>query len=85
MGELFRDANHSVSASCEVKDTFGKDPHDTYLTKLNEAMLRDAIEALPPPYRDVIVLRVFDDLSYSDIAKALDCPIGTVMSRVGGA
>lgn len=40
-----------------------------------------ALEALPPRMRAVLVLRFFDDMSESDIAKALRCSIGTVKSQ----
>ena len=44
-----------------------------------------ALAALPADKREIIVLRDFHDLSYSDIAQVLDIPIGTVMSRLHGA
>ena len=44
-----------------------------------------AIAALPATKREILVLRDFHDLSYSDIAGVLDIPIGTVMSRLHGA
>ena len=44
-----------------------------------------ALAALPPEKREIIVLRDFHDLSYSDIAQVLGIPIGTVMSRLHGA
>ena len=44
-----------------------------------------AVAELPAPKREIIVLRDFHDLSYSDIAEVLDIPIGTVMSRLHGA
>ncbi len=44
-----------------------------------------ALAALPAGKREIIVLRDFHDLSYSDIAQVLDIPIGTVMSRLHGA
>jgi RNA polymerase sigma-70 factor (ECF subfamily) len=47
--------------------------------------VRNAIEQLPPVYREVILLREFEELSYSEIANVLDCPTGTVMSRLGRA
>ena len=37
------------------------------------------------PYREVIVLREFEGLSYHEIADILHCPAGTVMSRLGRA
>jgi RNA polymerase sigma factor (sigma-70 family) len=44
-----------------------------------------AIRALAPPLREVIVLREFEDLEYADIAKIIDVPVGTVMSRLSRA
>ena len=44
--------------------------------------LRAAIAELSPDYREIVVLRHFEDLSYAEIAEALDVPIGTVMSRL---
>jgi RNA polymerase sigma-70 factor (ECF subfamily) len=70
-----------------VKDDFedksSKDAYDLYLTKVKETHVKDAIESLARAYREVIVLRVFEDLSYCEIARVLGCPIGTVMSRLG--
>lgn len=41
-----------------------------------------AVRRLPPLYREVIVLRDYQDLTYEEIAAALDIPRGTVMSRL---
>ena len=46
------------------------------------AALRRAVLALPLRYREVIVLCDLQELSYVDAAAALDCPIGTVRSRL---
>ena len=48
-------------------------------------MLEAALERLPAEQRAVFVLRVFEELSYQEIAEALDIPIGTVMSRLSRA
>jgi RNA polymerase sigma-70 factor (ECF subfamily) len=42
----------------------------------------DAIEQLPEDLRTAITLRELEGLSYEDIAQAMDCPIGTVRSRI---
>jgi RNA polymerase sigma-70 factor (ECF subfamily) len=44
--------------------------------------LRAAIEAMPEPFREAIVLRDLEDLSYAEIAEVTGVPIGTVMSRL---
>ena len=44
--------------------------------------VKDAIATLPPKLRMAILMRYFDELSYTDMAKALDCSIGTVSSRL---
>src|SRR5690606_17999881 len=41
-----------------------------------------AIDALPEELRTAIVLREIEGMSYEDIAQAMDCPIGTVRSRI---
>ncbi|MEW6102339.1 MAG: sigma-70 family RNA polymerase sigma factor [bacterium] len=44
--------------------------------------IKDAINTLKEPYRMCIVLKDIEGFSYKEIAKILDCPIGTVMSRL---
>jgi RNA polymerase sigma-70 factor, ECF subfamily len=41
--------------------------------------------AIPPEAREVILLREWEELSYQEIATVLDCPVGTVMSRLARA
>ncbi len=41
-----------------------------------------ALEALPPDLREAIMLRELEGLSYEEIAAAMECPIGTVRSRI---
>ena len=47
--------------------------------------LRQAIAQLPSEYREVLILRELEDLSYQQIATIVGCPIGTVMSRLSRA
>jgi RNA polymerase sigma-70 factor, ECF subfamily len=58
------------------------DPEQRLLAKSLDAELRDALEALPPAFREAVWLRDVDDLAYAEIAQVLDVPIGTVMSRI---
>ncbi|MDX6255109.1 MAG: hypothetical protein QOJ11_1443 [Frankiales bacterium] len=50
-----------------------------------QRILIDALRALPPRQRTVIVLRYFDDLSEVDTAAAMDCAVGTVKSQASKA
>jgi RNA polymerase sigma-70 factor (ECF subfamily) len=69
----------------QFEDKSSKDPLFLYLAKVKQADVRKAIEELPLAYREVIVLREFEELSYEEIAQVLDCPPGTVMSRLSRA
>jgi RNA polymerase sigma-70 factor (ECF subfamily) len=53
--------------------------------KLLVSEVRAAVDALPAPWREMIVLRDIEDLSYARIAGILGCPVGTVMSRLARA
>ena len=44
--------------------------------------VRSAVEAIPEPFREAVVLRDLEDLSYAEIAEVTGVPIGTVMSRL---
>jgi len=44
--------------------------------------VREAVEAVPEPFREAVVLRDLEELSYAEIAEVTGVPIGTVMSRL---
>ena len=50
--------------------------------KLLVSEVREAVDSLPGIWREIIVMRDMEDLSYAEIAAILGCPIGTVMSRL---
>ena len=58
------------------------DPEARMVSGGDVASLRDCVDALDSQYREVIVLRELEDMSYRDIAEAIAIPIGTVMSRL---
>ena len=60
-------------------------PHVVYLRKLEREQVREAIEKLPEAHREIVVLRDIEGFTYQEIAMVLDCPAGTVMSRLGRA
>jgi RNA polymerase sigma-70 factor (ECF subfamily) len=62
-----------------------KGPHAFYVSKLECEQVREAIQQLPMDFREVILLREYEELSYQEIASVLGCPVGTVMSRLARA
>ena len=61
------------------------DPEERLLQQHTVALVRDALEQLPVDFREVIVLREIEGLSYKEIAAVAGVPIGTVMSRLARA
>jgi RNA polymerase sigma-70 factor (ECF subfamily) len=57
-------------------------PERNLLTRELEGRLKMALAALPEDLREAITLRELEGLSYEEIAQAMDCPIGTVRSRI---
>src|SRR5579863_2053959 len=55
---------------------------DEFASLENVNRVRQAIATLPENYREVVVLCELDELSYEEAAAALDCPVGTVRSRL---
>lgn len=65
--------------------TSGFDPEERMLKQTRADSIRGCIDELPAEYREVIVLRELEELSYREIADAASVPIGTVMSRLARA
>jgi RNA polymerase sigma-70 factor (ECF subfamily) len=77
------------SDNAEEAIPFWQEPQDTpeteMLRELDVGAIRALVAALPEPFREVIVLREFEDLSYREIADVVGAPVGTVMSRLARA
>jgi RNA polymerase sigma-70 factor, ECF subfamily len=58
------------------------DPAAVVMGRLDERDVTDAIARLPEEYRVVTALYFVDQFSYQEIAEVLDCPVGTVRSRL---
>lgn len=59
-----------------------RDPETQALSPLVEAEVQRALDELPAEFRLAVVLSDIEELSYKEIADAMGCPIGTVMSRL---
>ena len=60
----------------------GPSPEEEVFRKADASRVRSAIEAIPEPFRETIVLRDLEDLSYAEVAEVTGVPVGTVMSRL---
>ena len=80
--ELARDDGTAIET---VVDEAAIDPEQASLRSADSRMLANALAELPLPYREAIILRELEQLSYKEIARVTDIPIGTVMSRLARA
>jgi RNA polymerase sigma factor (sigma-70 family) len=60
-------------------------PETLLMRKLESGRVNAAIEQLPPLFRETLILRELEDMSYEEIAQIAGIPIGTVMSRLSRA
>jgi len=63
----------------------GLNPEELLLHNADQQLLRKAVQELPIEFREVIILRELEGLSYKEIASVTGVPLGTVMSRLARA
>jgi RNA polymerase sigma-70 factor (ECF subfamily) len=80
--EIARDDGTAIEMAI---DDAAIDPEQAALRSAESRLLADAVAELPLPYREVIILRELEELSYKEIARVADIPVGTVMSRLARA
>jgi RNA polymerase sigma-70 factor (ECF subfamily) len=69
---------YGLHAKLKETDT----PEGLTISQELQEVLERAIEALPDDLRTAIILRELDGMSYEEIAQTMDCPVGTVRSRI---
>ena len=57
-------------------------PENTIMTEELATIIKNGLSALPEDLRTALTLREFEGMSYEDIAAVMDCPVGTVRSRI---
>ncbi|MEP7061003.1 MAG: sigma-70 family RNA polymerase sigma factor [Betaproteobacteria bacterium] len=80
--EIVRDDGTAIEMAV---DSAAIDPEQAALRNADSRLLADAVGALPLVFREVLILREIEELSYKEIARIVDIPIGTVMSRLARA
>jgi RNA polymerase sigma-70 factor (ECF subfamily) len=68
-----------------TKESDELDPESSHELKVQAELINEAIEKLPVEFREVVILRELEELSYKEIAAITGIPIGTVMSRLSRA
>jgi RNA polymerase sigma-70 factor (ECF subfamily) len=66
-------------------EVVGYEPHDPNTSDLMELLddeVKQAVESLPDDFRQAVIMADLEDMSYKEIADAMNCPLGTVMSRL---
>jgi RNA polymerase sigma-70 factor (ECF subfamily) len=76
------DLSESEQSAVESRMRHGDTPEAVALSDEIHRTVNDAIGALPEDLRTAIILREVEGLSYEEIAEAMDCPVGTVRSRI---
>ena len=80
--EIARDDGTTIDMAV---DPAAIDPEQAFLRTAELKALSDAVGALPLAYREVLILRELEELSYKEIARIAAIPVGTVMSRLARA
>ena len=80
------DTNDDAADEAFVDDSRGDyDPFRDLAREETVGLVRQAVLSLPEHFREVIVLCYLQEMSYADAAEIIDCPIGTVRSRLARA
>jgi RNA polymerase sigma-70 factor (ECF subfamily) len=80
-----RDLTAPLDEDRDEAGSYALNPERLFLQRADKHMLLEAIEDLPVTFREVIVLRELEELTYQEIAGVAGVPLGTVMSRLSRA
>ena len=81
-GEASYDDSRGIAEEPEADLPANEDPAAALEAKQTRALLARGIARLPPAQRAVLILREIEGMSYEEIARAVGCNLGTVMSRL---
>jgi RNA polymerase sigma-70 factor (ECF subfamily) len=77
------DADNNAEAHIQQPHERGwTNPEEVALSQEDIVSVRTALESLPERFRSILIMREFEEMSYEEIADVLNCPVGTVRSRL---
>lgn len=78
------DADNNAEAYIiqEPQNNDRPNPETFAVAQENITTVRAALDAIPERFRSILIMREFEDMSYEEIAQVLECPVGTVRSRL---
>ena len=79
------DESLEPAAAMGLERSHMENPETQLVRKAERMQLNSAIASLPATFREVLILREIEELSYDSIAAAMQIPVGTVMSRLSRA
>jgi len=77
-----RELSESIDDIKDEIEAGTEDPETLLLQTVEATSVRQALEQLPIEFREVLIMREMEELSYKEISTIADLPIGTVMSRL---
>lgn len=80
-----RDTSVPFDEACAPSNPHERAPEDALAGEERRAVLRNCIELLPDAFREVLVMRELEEMSYRQISDVVSLPVGTVMSRLSRA
>lgn len=79
------DLTTELNESAEVVDAAAPNPESILLDAARTELVRRALDGLPVEFREIVILRELEGMSYKEIAEIASIPVGTVMSRLARA
>ena len=85
LGLHLKDAGDSLDSASEAGSPALQNPESLCISQEVRQLLLKLVDELPDPLREVLTLNSFEELSYEEIARILQIPLGTVGSRMHAA
>ena len=80
-----QELHDSFDEEAHAEANSSSDPQTLMLQNADKRLLDRALETLPLEFREILIMRELEDLSYKEISTVADIPLGTVMSRLARA